>query len=112
MGWSLPWEKRSFPLSDEQVKELESEDPVIPVSVPENVDHPSNSCQPSSRTNSRSRSRSVEVRLVKLKSESQLYRSDSIEEEVEGHMRPDNEDNIKDEVADDDPEYEPQPRKE
>jgi len=91
---------------------------VIPVSVPENVDHPSNSCQPSSRTNSRSRSRSVEVRLVKLKSESQLYRSDSIEEEVEGHMRPDNEwesdneDNIKDEVADDDPEYEPQQRKE
>jgi len=116
--WSLPWEKRCFPLSDEQVKDLESEDPVLPVSVQE-IEQPnqtsSTSCQ--SRTTSRSRSRSVEVRLVKLKSESQLYRSDSIEEEVEGitpdnEWDTDNEDAIKDEVADDDPEYEPQQGKE
>ena len=91
---------------------------MLPVSVQE-IEQPnqtsSTSCQ--SRTTSRSRSRSVEVRLVKLKSESQLYRSDSIEEEVEGHTPDnewdtDNEDTIKDEVADDDPEYEPQQGKE
>ena len=89
--------------------------------VRDRPDQPSLSQPPSSATvsldTSRATSRSVEVRLVKLKSESQLYRSDSIEEEVEGitpdnEWDTDNEDTIKDEVADDDPEYEPQQGKE
>ena len=66
---------------------------------------------------SRATSRSVEVRLVKLRSDIQHYRSSSLEEtqEVEGDSAdPDWEDNEeedpKDEVGDDDPEYDPEKR--
>ena len=70
---------------------------------------------PTSRTSSRSRS--VEVRLVKLRSESTSYRSESTEETGETGQddweESDNEEDedieeVKDDVADDDPEYDPE----
>ena len=74
---------------------------------------------------SRATSRSVEVRLVKLRSDSQHSRSSSIDEVVEegqeaelpedNNTDPDWEENdeeedIKEDVGDDDPEYDPEKR--
>ena len=70
-----------------------------------------------SMESSRATSRSVEVRLVKLRSDIQHYRSSSVEEaqeEAGDSADPDWEDNeeedAKDEVGDDDPEYDPEKR--
>ena len=78
---------------------------------------PSSSSAPLSLQTSRATSRSVEVRLVKLRSDIHHYRSSSVEEtqEAEGDSAdPDWEENeeedAKDEVADDDPEYDPEKR--
>ena len=87
----------------------------------EQPSQPSLSQPPSSATvsldTSRATSRSVEVRLVKLRSDIHHYRSSSVEEtqEAEGDSAdPDWEDNeeedVKDEVGDDDPEYDPEKR--
>ena len=66
---------------------------------------------------SRATSRSVEVRLVKLRQDIHHYRSSSVEhtQEADGDSAdPDWEDNEeedgKDEVGDDDPEYDPEKR--
>ena len=87
----------------------------------EQPSQPSLSQPPSSATvsldTSRATSRSVEVRLVKLRSDIQHYRSSSVEEaqeEAGDSADPDWEDNeeedAKDEVGDDDPEYDPEKR--
>ena len=89
--------------------------------VRDRPDQPSLSQPPSSATvsldTSRATSRSVEVRLVKLRSDIQHYRSSSVEEaqeEAGDSADPDWEDNeeedAKDEVGDDDPEYDPEKR--
>ena len=89
--------------------------------VRDRQDQPSLSQPPSSATvsldTSRATSRSVEVRLVKLRSDIQHYRSSSVEEaqeEAGDSADPDWEDNeeedTKDEVGDDDPEYDPEKR--
>ena len=82
---------------------------------------PSLAQPPSSATvsldTSRATSRSVEVRLVKLRQDIHHYRSSSVEhtQEADGDSAdPDWEDNEeedgKDEVGDDDPEYDPEKR--
>ena len=85
------------------------------------VEPPSLSQPPSSATvsldTSRATSRSVEVRLVKLRQDIHHYRSSSVEhtQEADGDSAdPDWEENEeedgKDEVGDDDPEYDPEKR--
>ena len=86
------------------------------------VEPPSLSQPPSSATvsldTSRATSRSVEVRLVKLRQDILHYRSSSVEhntQEADGDSAdPDWEENEeedgKDEVGDDDPEYDPEKR--
>ena len=87
----------------------------------ERAEQPSLSQPPSSATvsldTSRATSRSVEVRLVKLRQDIHHYRSSSVEhtQEADGDSAdPDWEENEeedgKDEVGDDDPEYDPEKR--
>ena len=88
--------------------------------VRDRVDQPSLSQPPSSATvsldTSRATSRSVEVRLVRLKSDSEHYRSSSIEDrdQEQAGTDPDWEDNeeedVKEDLGDDDPEYDPEKR--
>merc|ERR1719415_369427 len=104
---TLPWEKRSFPLSEEELKDLEAEERVVqgdrlrdrqsdPPSL--SVSQPPH-CQSSATVSldtSRATSRSVEVRLVKLRQDIHHYRSSSVEhtQEADGDSAdPDWEDN-------------------
>ena len=88
----------------------------------ERAEQPSLSQPPSSATvsldTSRATSRSVEVRLVKLRQDITHYRASSLEDKQEAQegdsADPDWEENEeedgKDEVGDDDPEYDPEKR--
>lgn len=122
---TLPWEKRNFPLSEEELKDLEAEERVVqgdrlrdraePPSLTSAVPPPSSATV--SLDTSRATSRSVEVRLVKLRQDIHHYRSSSVEhtQEADGDSAdPDWEENEeedpKDEVGDDDPEYDPEKR--
>ena len=100
-------------MQGDRLRDRQSEAPSLSVSQPPH-------CQSSATVSldtSRATSRSVEVRLVKLRSDIQHYRSSSVEEaqeEAGDSADPDWEDNeeedAKDEVGDDDPEYDPEKR--
>ena len=155
-AWSQPWEMRTFPLTDEEVKELEvyiifyqltcstasfyqNEDRLMLSRTRNRSEHVesnvltreprvggSRDACPESVESSRATSRSVEVRLVKLRSESVHSRSSSLcldtpEQEpasepglVDPDWVEDNDDTEEDEVKDetgadeDDPEYDPE----
>ena len=100
-------------MQGDRLRDRQSDPPSLSVSQPPH-------CQSSATVSldtSRATSRSVEVRLVKLRQDIHHYRSSSVEhtQEADGDSAdPDWEDNEeedgKDEVGDDDPEYDPEKR--
>merc|ERR1712029_226658 len=84
--WSQPWEKRTFPLSEDEIRDLETEDRLWSgTSGQEDTGSETRETRATcgSMESSRATSRSVEVRLVKLRSDSQHSRSSSIDEVAE-----------------------------